>query len=45
LHKYDVENLEESIINWAEEEAHEVYNIIRPFKSKIVKQALTVKSK
>ena len=45
LHKYDVGNLEESIITWAEEEAYEVYNIIRPFKSKIVKQALTVKSK
>jgi hypothetical protein len=44
VHNYDVTNKEEEIITWAEEEAYEVYKIVRPFKSKIVKQAITVKS-
>ena len=44
VHNYDVANKEEEIITWAEEEAYDVYKIVRPFKSKIVKQAITVKS-
>jgi hypothetical protein len=44
VHNYDVANKEEEIITWAEEESYEVYKIVRPFKSKIVKQAITIKS-
>ena len=44
VHNYDVINKEEEIITWAEEEAYDVYKIVKPFKSKIVKQAITVKS-
>jgi hypothetical protein len=44
IHNNDVINKEEEIISWAEAEAYEVFHLMRPFKSKIVRQAITVKS-
>jgi hypothetical protein len=41
MHGYLVENREEDIITWAEEESYEVYKIIKPFLGKIAKEAIT----
>ena len=41
MHGYLVENKEEDIITWAEEESYEVYKIIKPFLGKIAKEAIT----
>ena len=43
LHSYNVENREEDIITWAEEETYQVYEIVKPMLGKIVKQAITFK--
>jgi hypothetical protein len=40
-HGYLVENREEDIITWAEEESYEVYKIIKPFLGKTAKEAIT----
>jgi hypothetical protein len=44
MHGYLVENREEEIITWAEEETYEVYNIIKPMLGKVVKEAINLKS-
>ena len=41
MHGYLVENREEDIVTWAEEESYEVYKIIKPFLGKIAKEAIT----
>jgi hypothetical protein len=43
MHSYNVENKEEDVITWAEEESYEVYKIIKPFLGKVAKQAITNK--
>jgi len=44
MHDYDIINKEEEIITWAEKEAYKVFDLVKPMKSKIVRQAITVKS-
>jgi len=44
LHDYNMDS-EEEIITWAEEEAYEIFKIIKPFRGKGVKDSLTSKSK
>jgi len=39
LHDYNSDR-EEEIITWAEEEAYDVFNIIKPFKGKLMEKAL-----
>jgi len=43
IHDYNMDS-EEEIITWAEEEAYKVYDLIKPFRGKVVKQALNPKS-
>jgi hypothetical protein len=43
-HSYSVENKEEEIITWAEEESYKVYEIVKPMLGKVVRQAITFKS-
>lgn len=43
IHDYNMDR-EEEIISWAEEEAYEVYNIVKPFRNKVVKGSITPKS-
>ena len=43
VHDYNMDS-EEEIITWAEEEAYKVYDLIKPFRGKVVKQALNPKS-
>jgi hypothetical protein len=43
-HSYMAEAKEEEIITWAEEEAYNVYDIVKPMLGKVVKQAITFKS-
>lgn len=42
LHDYNMDS-EEEIITWAEEESYEVFNLVKPFRGKVVKQALNPK--
>ena len=42
IHDYNMDS-EEEIITWAEEEAYKVYDIVKPFRGKVVKQALIPK--
>jgi hypothetical protein len=42
LHDYNMDR-EEEIITWAEEESYEVFNLVKPFRGKVIKQALNPK--
>lgn len=42
IHDYNMDS-EEEIITWAEEESYEVFNLVKPFRGKVVKQALNPK--
>lgn len=42
IHDYNMDK-EEEIITWAEEESYEVFNLVKPFRGKVVKQALNPK--
>ena len=42
VHDYNMDS-EEEIITWAEEESYEVFNLVKPFRGKVVKQALNPK--
>jgi hypothetical protein len=44
MHGYLVENREEDIITWAEEESYDVYKLVKPMLGKVVKEAITFKS-
>ena len=44
-HSYMAEAKEEEIITWAEEEAYKVYDIVKPMLGKVVRQAITFKTK